>query len=208
MKKLFLGAAIAMSSLTFAQQFGVKGGMNVSSLSDDATLSDQESKIGFNAGVFMNAPIAENFSIQPELIYNNLGSKVYLSEVDVNGTTYRNEYARHLDYITVPVMFQYNATPNFYLEAGPQFGFLVNAKDKFKNSTNGSTDNATIVALDKDNFNTFDFGIGLGAGYYFTPNLGLTARYTAGLSDIMKDNPGDSVKNNVFQVGLAYKFSK
>ncbi len=208
MKKLFLGAAIAMSSLTFAQQFGVKGGMNVSSLSDDATLSDQESKIGFNAGVFMNAPIAENFSIQPELIYNNLGSKVYLSEVDVNGTTYRNEYARHLDYITVPVMFQYNATPNFYLEAGPQFGFLVNAKDKFKNSTNGSTDNATIVALDKDNFHTFDFGIGLGAGYYFTPNLGLTARYTAGLSDIMKDNPGDSVKNNVFQVGLAYKFSK
>ena len=52
MKKLFLGAAIAMSSLTFAQQFGIKAGMNVSSLSDDATLSDQESKIGFNAGVF------------------------------------------------------------------------------------------------------------------------------------------------------------
>ena len=33
MKKLFLGAAIAMSSLTFAQQFGIKAGMNVSSLS-------------------------------------------------------------------------------------------------------------------------------------------------------------------------------
>ncbi len=207
MKKLFLGAAIAMSSLTFAQQFGVKGGMNVSSLSDDATLSDQESKIGFNAGVFMNAPLAENFSIQPEVLYNDLGSKVTRS-TEILGNTYSADYSRNLGYISVPVMFQYNATPGFYLEAGPQFGFLVSAKDKFKNSTNGSTDNATIVALDKDNFNTFDFGIGLGAGYYFTPNLGLTARYTAGLSDIMKDNPGDSVKNNVFQVGLAYKFSK
>lgn len=207
MKKLFLGAAIAMSSLTFAQQFGVKGGMNVSSLSDDATLSDQESKIGFNAGVFMNAPLAENFSIQPEVLYNDLGSKVTRS-TEISGNTYSADYSRNLGYISVPVMFQYNATPGFYLEAGPQFGFLVSAKDKFKNSTNGSTDNATIVALDKDNFNTFDFGIGLGAGYYFTPNLGLTARYTAGLSDIIKDNPGDSVKNNVFQVGLAYKFSK
>ena len=208
MKKLFLGAAIAMSSLTFAQQFGVKGGMNVSSLSDDATLSDQESKIGFNAGVFMNAPLAENFSIQPEVLYNDLGSKVTRSSTEILGNTYSADYSRNLGYISVPVMFQYNATPAFYLEAGPQFGFLVSAKDKFKNSTNGSTDNATIVALDKDNFHTFDFGIGLGAGYYFTPNLGLTARYTAGLSDIMKDNPGDSVKNNVFQVGLAYKFSK
>ena len=208
MKKLFLGAAIAMSSLTFAQQFGIKGGMNVSSLSEDSELSDQGSKIGFNAGVFMNAPIAENFSIQPELIYNNLGSKVYLSEVDVNGTTYRNEYARHLDYITVPVMFQYNATPNFYLEAGPEFGLLVSAKDKLKSTENGTTQNVSTNDLNTDDFNKFNFGVGLGAGYYFTPNIGLTARYVAGFTDIAKDRAdnSDAVKNNVFQVGLAYKF--
>ena len=181
--------------------------MNVSSLSEDASLSDQGSKIGFNAGVFMNAPIAENFSIQPEVLYNDLGSKVTRSTT-VLGNTYSADYSRNLGYISVPVMFQYNATPGFYLEAGPQFGFLVSANDKFKSSTNGSTNNSNIVALDKDNFNTFDFGIGLGAGYYFTPSLGLTARYTAGLSDIIKDNSGDSVKNNVFQVGLAYKFGK
>lgn len=208
MKKLVLGAAIAMSSLTFAQQFGVKAGMNVSSLSDDATLSDQKSKIGFNAGVFMNAPLAEKFSIQPELLYNNLGSKVYLTEVDLGGTTYRSEYARHLDYITVPVMFQYNATPEFYLEAGPEFGILVNAKDKYKSTENGVTQGTTSSSISTDNFNSFNFGLGLGAGYYFTPKIGLTARYVAGLSDIAKDRPNNSsaVRNNVFQVGLAYKF--
>ena len=207
MKKLVLGAAIAMSSLTFAQQFGVKGGMNVSSLSNDATLSDQSSKIGFNAGVFMNAPLAENFSIQPEVLYNDLGSKVTRSTT-IGGNTYSADYSRNLGYISVPVMFQYNATPGFYLEAGPQFGFLVSANDKYKSSTNGNTNNSNIVGLDKDAFNTFDFGLGLGAGYYFTPNIGLTARYVAGLTDIIKNNNGDSVKNNVFQVGLAYKFGK
>ncbi|WP_417429830.1 porin family protein [Halpernia sp.] len=207
MKKVFLAAAIAASSLTFAQQFGIKGGMNVSSLSKDSNLSDQSSKIGFNAGVFLNAPLSSDFSIQPEVIYNDLGSKVDRTST-VGGNNYTASYSRNLGYISVPVMFQYNATPQFYLEAGPQMGFLVNAEDKYKSSTNGNTNNSTIVPLNKDNFNNFDFGVGIGAGYYFTPQLGITARYVAGVTDILKNNNGDSVKNNAFQVGLAYKFGK
>ena len=203
MKKLFLGAAIAMSSLTFAQQFGVKGGMNVSSLSDDATLSDQESKIGFNAGVFMNAPLAENFSIQPEVLYNDLGSKVTRS-TEILGNTYSADYSRNLGYISVPVMFQYNATPQFYLEAGPEFGFLVNASSK---ATAGN--NSNITNIDTDSFNKFNMGIGLGAGFNITNKLGINARYVAGLNDVTDNDKWGSDasnKNNNFQVGLAYKF--
>ena len=132
MKKLFLTMAVVAGSFAFAQSFGIKGGMNVSSLSNDAGLSDSKSKIGFNAGLFLNAPLSSEFSIQPEILYNNLGSKVTVSEVELGGDTYKTEYARHLDYISVPVMFQYNATPAFYLEAGPQFSFLVDARDKYK----------------------------------------------------------------------------
>ena len=214
MKKLILGLAVTAGTLAFAQQtpstssnpvtFGVKGGMNVSSLSNGADLSDSKSKIGFNAGVFANIPLASSFSVQPEVIYNDLGSKV-TREYSVLGNNYRSEYSRNLGYVAVPVMFQYNATPEFFLEAGPEFGFLVSAKDKFKNSTNNNN-NTQVATLNKDDFQTFNFGIGIGAGYYFLPNLGITARYTAGLTDIYKNNNGDSVKNNVFQVGLAYKF--
>ena len=205
MKKLVLGAAIAMSSLTFAQQFGVKGGMNVSSISKDGGLSDTSSKIGFNAGVFMNAPLAENFSIQPEVLYNDLGSKV------TYGSNDQNSYSTNLGYIAVPVMFQYNATPEFYLEAGPQFSFLVNANSKLKDGNSSTVTDWSKTA--KDNLNTFDFGVGIGAGYYFTPQLALTARYVAGVTKIGKDDnvfgrPYSDSKNNNFQVGLAYKFGK
>ncbi|QOW10028.1 PorT family protein [Kaistella flava (ex Peng et al. 2021)] len=201
MKKLVLGAAIAVSSLSFAQQFGIKAGMNVSSLSSDASLSDQKSKIGFNAGLFMNAPLATNFSIQPEIMYSQMGDK---GTATVLGTEYSS--ARNLDYVTVPVMFQYNATPSFYLEAGPEFGLLVSAKNKLKNESTGNT--VSESSNYKDDLNGFNFGLGLGAGYYFTPNVGLTARYVAGLTDIAKDRPSgsDAVRNNLFQVGLAYKF--
>lgn len=73
-KKLFLTAAVAVSSLTFAQQFGAKAGMNVSTISDEG-FDDTKSKVGYYAGVFMNVPVSESFSIQPEVLYNNLGSK-------------------------------------------------------------------------------------------------------------------------------------
>ena len=93
-------------------------------------------------------------------------------------------------------MFQYNATPEFYLEAGPELGLLMSSKLKVNNET-----------IDmKDETESFNLGLGLGTGYYFTPNIGLSARYVAGFTDVIKDNVGDAVKNNVFQVGLNYKF--
>ncbi|PXW17926.1 MULTISPECIES: porin family protein [Chryseobacterium] len=210
MKKLILGLALTAGTFAFAQQtgntssnpvtFGVKGGMNVSSLSKDSGLDDQKSKIGFNAGVFANIPLAASFSVQPEVQYSQYGNK---SDYTFAGTKY--SASTKLDYITVPVMFQYNLIPDLYVEAGPEFGFMVSAKNKFKNESNGQSNTTDNY---KDNLNTFNFGIGLGAGYYFTPNLGLTARYVAGLTDIAKNRPSgsDAVRNNLFQVGLAYKF--
>ncbi|MBB6330178.1 hypothetical protein HNP24_001128 [Chryseobacterium sediminis] len=210
MKKLILGLALTAGTFAFAQQtgntssnpvtFGVKGGMNVSSLSKDSGLDDQKSKIGFNAGVFANIPLAASFSVQPEVQYSQYGNK---SDYTIGGTKF--SASTKLDYITVPVMFQYNLIPNLYVEAGPEFGFMVSAKNKFKNESNGDSNTTDNY---KDNLNTFNFGIGLGAGYYFTPNLGLTARYVAGLTDVAKNRPSgsDATRNNLFQVGLAYKF--
>ncbi|WKS94471.1 porin family protein [Riemerella columbina] len=200
MKKVFLGLAVAVSSLTFAQQFGVKAGANFSSISKDGDFADTKGKTGFYAGVFMNAPLAENFSIQPEVIYNNVGAKVSLNNIDTK---------LNLDYISVPVMFQYNATPEFYLEAGPQFSFLVNSKIK---SDNQLVESVANYFNSKDNYNSFDFGMGLGLGYNFTPNIGINARYVAGFTDLSKNGSVDVAnkdgknRNNTFQVGLGFKF--
>ncbi|MCQ9639609.1 PorT family protein [Chryseobacterium sp. WG14] len=196
MKKILLGLALVAGTFTFAQKtstntsasspvrFGAKAGLNISSVSGD----DTKSKAGFYGGVFANIPVAKDFSVQPEVLYSGMGAKA-----DGN-----SDLKINLDYIAVPVMFQYNALPNLYLEAGPQFSFLINSKLKYKSESVDA----------KDAFKTFDFGLGLGAGYYFTPNIGVNVRYVAGLSDIFKDKPSgaDSSKNGVFQVGLAYKF--
>ncbi|CAI8790505.1 porin family protein [Chryseobacterium sp. IT-36CA2] len=196
MKKLILGLALVAGTFSFAQKtstststassspvrFGLKAGLNISSISN----RDANSKAGFYGGVFANIPVAQDFSVQPEVLYSGMGAKA-----KANSNAKLNT-----DYIAVPVMLQYNLIPNLYVEAGPQFGFLISAKGK-----------ANGASLDvKDDFKTFDFGLGLGAGYYFTQNIGVNVRYTAGLSDIVKNNRGDASRNGVFQVGLTYKF--
>ncbi|MEN4760543.1 porin family protein [Chryseobacterium sp. C39-AII1] len=183
MKKLLLGLAVVAGSFTFAQTFGLKAGLNVSSISHD----EMKAKAGFYGGAFVNIPVAKDFSVQPEVLYNGAGAKFDDSSDD----------KINLSYISVPVMFQYNALPNLYLEAGPQFSFLIDSKYK-----------GNSVSVDSDDFKGFDFGIGLGAGYYVTKNIGITARFVAGLTDVAKKvgNYQLEGKNNVFQIGLAYKF--
>lgn len=205
MKKIFQGLAIIAGTFAFAQstststeattpstsskiKFGLKAGLNISTLSN----MDMKSKAGFYGGVFANIPVAKDFSVQPEVLYSAAGAK---GKGDTNTQL-------NLEYLSVPVMFQYKALPNLYVEAGPQFNFLIDARLK-KSASTGAFKNAT---------QSFDFGIGLGAGYYFTKNIGVNVRYTAGLSDIVKtkyqygyDREG-SVKNGVFQVGINYKF--
>jgi opacity protein-like surface antigen len=197
MKKVFLGLGIVLGTMAFAQstagpRFGIKAGGNLSDLTNLNSIGEK-SKIGFYAGVFMNAPISSEFSIQPEVVYSQQGAKFK----DMGNVTDRK---LNLGYINVPVMVQYNATPDFYLEAGPEFGFLVDAQNK--RTVSGVSMNTSGT----DGFNTFNFGVGLGAGYRFTPNISINARYTAGFTNTIKNNDGDSVKNNNFQLGLGYTF--
>lgn len=105
-----------------------------------------------------------------------------------------------LGYINVPVMIQYNATYKFYLEAVPEFGFLINAKAEENFITTPLSRN------NKDTMKTFNFGAGIGLGYRFTPNVGINARYIAGLTKILKDDFGDSSKNTNLQLGMSYSF--
>lgn len=226
MKKIILGLAISLGALAFAQEkteaqskspitFGVKGGMNISTISevyDNGWMySDQKAKIGFNAGVFANIPISEKFSLQPEILYSGLGAKIETSRMFDPGpmTKLEGKETLSLSYLSVPVMFQYNIIPDLYVEAGPEFGFLLGGKSK--GEWTDTTDNIKTTTsysnkLSNGLFNKFNFGIGIGAGYYFTQNLAVTARFTAGITDIYKHGNGNTVRNNAFQVGLAYKF--
>jgi hypothetical protein len=115
MRKTILALAIFTVGFTNAQEtkFGVKGGLNIASLTNSSGAS---SLIGINIGGFAEFKLNEKFAVQPELLYSGQGLK------------YQGLGNFNMNYINIPVMAKYYITEEFNLEAGPQVGFLMSAK--------------------------------------------------------------------------------
>jgi hypothetical protein len=175
-------AAIMITSAASAQHsssprgkvnLGIKGGINMYKISsDDNTIYDQIT--GFHLGFLGHIHINSQWAVQPEVVYSSQGAKSGGAE-------------QNLDYINVPVMFQYMFDNGFRLQAGPQLGLLVRA------------DNSSDL-------NPIDLGLGIGASYVVpSTGFGVDARYNHGLSNI---NKNDAVKsyNRGVQLGVFYIF--
>ncbi|UKB77533.1 porin family protein [Chryseobacterium sp. MEBOG07] len=239
MKKLFLGLALTASTLAFAQEtetktetktvnasplkkdvqpirFGIKAGGNSAYFSQQK-FGINTQQLGFHAGVFVNIPISKQFSFQPEVLYNQMGAKdvLYSTETD-NGVTNVKTKAQsrvNMNYISVPLMVQMRPTDKFYIEAGPEFSYFINGKNKGETTVASTTGGVTTTTssshsadIDKDMINQFNFGLGLGLGYDITSNIGISARYVNSLTKIDKSRPAAENNNRVFQLGLNYKF--
>lgn len=181
-------AAVMFTATATAQHvnLGIKGGVNVFNLEDDNDF-DYNSRTNFHAGLLGHIHLGPQFGLQPEVVYSGQGSEYKTGGVDSD---------LKLGYINVPVLFQYMFDNGFRLQAGPQVGFLVNAKTEVGNTE-------TDV---KDQFNTVDFSVTAGASYVHVPSgFGVDARYNLGLTDITESNSND-IKNRGFQVGVFYLF--
>lgn len=160
-------------------KFGAKGGLNFATISGDNT-KGIEGVTSFNFGVLSEIPISDKFSFQPELMYSGQGYSF-------------NHNTIALSYLNIPLMGKYYLTKGFSVEAGPQIGFLLAAKNEKTNV--------------KDSFNTFDFGVNFGLGYKLDNGLNFGVRYNLGLTDINNvDNSSVKNKNGVFQVSVGYFF--
>lgn len=198
MKKIFGLIGLVTMSFGFGQSFGVKGGANISTISKERNWDDTNARLGYFVGAYMHAPINSVFSIQPEVLYNSVGVK------------YENGRASHtlgLDYISVPIMFQFEPIPKLYIEAGPQMSFLVGNSDR-----NKMDDVVTIKKYrNNSNYNSFDLSGGVGLGFRIN-NITIGARYLIGFTDIKKSgsttwsNDDKQLRNSALQIGLQYGF--
>ena len=189
--KLYLNvalAAILMTATAKAQDvnIGVKGGLNIYNI-NNSNGAKYDNLLGFNLGLIGHIHLAKQLALQPELVYSAQGAKFTNEGVETK---------IHLGYINVPILLQYMFDNGFRLEAGPQVGFLVNAKSK---RTNLTTDI-------KDNIKKVDVGLGAGIGYVNpTSGFGIDARYNLGLTNINESSSPKST-NRGFQVGVFYLF--
>lgn len=203
MKKLFTILLLAASSLTaFSQkkgdvEFGFNTGLNLATVtSGDATNLD--SRIGFNVGAFGDYYFSDRWSIKAKLTFDQKGwNNGFIATED--GAAYTTDY--RFDYLTVPVManWHFGKKRNWYLNFGPYAGFLISAKE-------------TTLNIDlKDFSQSIDAGLALGIGVKIPIankiKILLETDGQAGITDILKDNQGVSLKNSrsSFNAGLVFE---
>jgi opacity protein-like surface antigen len=205
-KMMFSALAVLVFSFATAQEeakkasevkFGAKGGINLANIAGDDA-GDANMYVGFNVGMFVEIPVTDKLTIQPEVLYSAQGSK---SEGTFEG--YNFDATFKLNYINIPVMFKYQVANKFSLEAGPYVGFLTSAKIDVDIAGLGSD----TVDM-KDQMKSTDFGLGLGMNYEFSDVIFANARYQAGLTQIGDSGQegADDIKNSVFQIGLGFRF--
>ncbi len=188
MKLNFIGILtfMLMAGTTSAQHvnIGIKGGLNGYNVNyNNNTTFD--SKVGLHLGLLGHVHLAGDLALQPEIYYSQQGAN------SSNGSTKTN-----LDYINIPVLFQYMFDNGFRIQAGPQLGVLLSA--------NNVTNNAKTDV--KNNYGTLDLGLSIGASYIHPPSgFGVDARYNHGMNDIT-ENSSVKVTNRGFQFGVFYLF--
>lgn len=192
-----LGAAIILPSVAAAQTpypttFGVKAGVNSSTLSTDDDALDVSSRWGAVAGLFAGRNITDNLGMQLEALFSQRGAK------DTTGGT---DTTLRLTYLDVPLTARFGSTTSnnvhFHAFTGPQLGLKISAKVK---------DDFLGIETDLDDeVKSWDFGWTLGAGVEMN-KLSLDARYTIGLTNIDNSDSDAAIKNRTFTVLLGYRF--
>ncbi|MEQ8473595.1 MAG: porin family protein [Marinoscillum sp.] len=168
--------------------FGLKAGMNISTIGGDS--ENVSPKTGIHGGFFSSLSLSENFKLKPELVLSNQGCK------DSENNKLRFSYW----YLNAPLMIRYQEGSPGFLDFGIQLGTVIHANTR----ENGEKRNVT------GGLENFDISLCAGVGFDLSESTAFEARYIGGLTNTSK-NPeveGETFPNRVFQFTIAYVLFK
>ena len=207
MKKIlslvFIVAAMLYATSVNAQvKFGLKGGLNVTSMSFSEDVFDASNKTGFFVGpmVKVTVPIV-GLSFDAAALYDQKEAKVKANgdDYDLTGKNVKQQS------INIPVNVRYgfglSSLANAFVFAGPQWGINVGDKN-FKWADKAS------YSLKKSNFS-----VNVGAGVTLLSHLQISANYNIACGKTAEVNllngvgkAIDKSNNNSWQIALGYWF--
>jgi hypothetical protein len=199
MKKLLLtlGIFLAITAVSKAQilpkvQVGIKGGVNLSSLSNSSGTFSADNRAGYLGGIWARFG-ALGFNFQPELYVTS-------KNVDINNSNTKVGSAKFTS-IDVPLLLggkigAFGLGGRFY--AGPLLSFAINKDNSFGSAVGGAT---------RFDYKSSNFALTAGAGIDIS-KISIDLRYEAGLT---KQNYFDGSTNyktrvSLFNLSLGYAF--
>ena len=190
MKSLLLTIALFISCLSFtnAQSIhaGLKVGSNINKISGQSF--KDEFTYGYHAGAFLQVGLGSKWTIQPEILYNQVNTDTSNRFSELYKLSVNKISNIKLSYLSIPVLLNYNLGNNFALQAGPQFGILLDQ-------------NRNLLQNGKDAFSKGDFSMLAGVQIKLS-SLRIYGRYVIGLSNLNDIDNQDKWKSQSIQLGL------
>jgi len=195
-------AFLFSSPLSGQISLGFQGGLSLATVGgSDLDDLDAGYRKGIGLGVFLELPVSDLLSIQPEILYLQKGTQE--SEQDV-------DYTFALDYVEIPVLLRINipveGTVAPYFLVGPALGFKAGCE------VSGEDDEVELnVDCDEAEIEikSLDLGAVIGAGLSFEAGPGdfhLGARYNYGLTILDDSGEDDDIKSRAFSFLVGYSF--
>jgi len=184
MKHLILLLLVSFSITCSAQvQFGVKAGTGLSEIGLRNSNGDRlpltfYPKSGFQGGVYARFQVGGQLSISPELLYASKGTRTSAIIIQQAGSSeaVESRFVISLQYLTLPVMVNYQMGERWRIEAGPELGYLLSSRLAIRPSDSRDSEDLNCEKM--------DFSMNLGAGIALAPKLELGLRYSHGMVNL------------------------
>ncbi|MEM7372696.1 MAG: porin family protein [Bacteroidota bacterium] len=197
-------------SLSFAQtplKIGLKGGVNFATLFGD-TYSNLGPRTALLLGGYVQAPFLQGTSIQGELNYSQEGARNANYDFSSFSDVIYDQKLKY-DYINIPILIGYALNEQLSLQAGPQIGVRLFAKEnrKIKSGTPSPSDNSAGTRNFSKRIKLIYPSLTAGATYQLMDKLAVQARIFSSIFDNVTRNGGDSEGTFplIFQLTVSYE---
>lgn len=207
MKKFFT-LVVLLATMTVAAQaqvkFGVKGGLNLTNMKFDNSVTNKSNQTGFFIGPTLNFTLpVVGLGIDASALYDQRSAKIDGSEEKLKQQS-----------IQVPINLRYGFglgnTASIYIFAGPQFGFNIGDKSNPIEVGNQAVNDWTLKSS--------NLSANVGLGLMLLNHLQVSANYNVAIGTTGEFNPITSTadtawktitgktKANAWQLSVAYFF--
>ena len=226
-KKLFLIVFFFLNGILLSQEkisLGLNTGITYSDFRGNTFFNDYKYGFDFLFGVSVDYKIKDRLFISSDLNYERKSANKFYeinNTVGLSGGTIvivgipfgenppdkpEFKFQTKFEYVSIPILLKYFISENndFYINAGPYIGYLLNTKN---------VDDGKESDLDFNNdFDKIDLGFSVGIGYNLELNqtnyLNFELRNNLGLTNINSNNNSlfNSTKTNSLNLILGWNF--
>lgn len=172
-------------------KFGLRGGLNIASMSISSDVLSASNRAGFYVGPTVKIGLPLGFDIDASALYDQ-------RESEIAGETFKKKTADIQ--LNIRKGFGLGDKASVFIFGGPQYGFNIGDKNLLKTSSYDWT------------WKSSDFSVNVGLGVVVMNHVEVRANYNIACGKTADAHFGDAVNNtispktNAWQIGLAYYF--